>query len=675
MSASQEPRIGVYICHCGINIAGVVDVEAVREYAEKLPNVVVAKTYLYTCSSPGQAMIETDISEQKLNRVVVASCSPRMHEATFRKVVEEGGLNPYLFEMANIREHCSWVHSAEPERATKKAEDLVRIAVAKARLLEPLQKKSVAVTERALVIGAGMAGMRSALDLAERGFEVCLVEEQPTIGGKTARLNTLYPTGESAIDVVAPLMKEVASHPNIKLFTNSEITNVDGYIGNFKVKITKRPRFVSERCNACARCESVCPVDVSNEFDFHLTKRKAIYMPFRSAVPQAYVIDEKTCNKCGKCLEVCEKKAIDLNEKPEELEFDIGTIVTAIGFDSYEPPEGEFGYKTHKNVITMLQLERILDKDGPTGGELVLGNAYGPFFRSTPAKNIVFISCVGARQEPGVYKPIREGQELNRYCSRVCCTGALKNALLIRKKYPDANVYYLYRDIRTFGRGHEKYYRDASEALIRFMKYDPHAPPIVTSNSDELTVTVDDVLTANETFAIKADLVVLATAMIPSAKLADIQGKLKITKSADGFLQEAHAKLRPLDTATEGIFIAGAAQGPKDVTDAVAMGSAAAAKASIPLAQGKVELEPIKSFVDVSKCDGCAMCVDPCTFKAIKIEEFNENGEVKKRAVVNEALCKGCGACAATCPPKAIYVRGFTLEQLTAQVNAALAES
>jgi len=675
MTTSPDPRIGVYICHCGINIAGVVDVEAVRQYAEKLPNVVVAKTYLYTCSSPGQAMIVTDISEQKLSRVVVASCSPRMHEATFRKVVEEGGLNPYLFEMANIREHCSWVHSAEPQKATEKAKDLVRIAVAKARLLEPLQKKSVSVTERALVVGAGVAGMRAALDLAERGFEVCLVEEQPTIGGKTARLNTLYPTGEYAIDAVGPMMKQVASHPNIKLLTSSEISSVDGYIGNFKVKIIKKPRFVSVRCDACARCESVCPVETSNEFDFHLTKRKAIYMPFKGAVPQAYVIDEKTCNKCGKCLEACEKKAIDLEEKPEELEFDIGTIVTAIGFDSYEPLDGEFGYKKHKNIITMLQLERILDEKGPTGGELVLGDAFGPFFRSSPTKNIVFISCVGSRQEPGVYKPLQEGQQLNKYCSRVCCTGALKNALLIKKKYPDANVYYLYRDIRTYGRGHEKYYRDASEALIRFMRYEAQAPPIVTSASDELTVTVDDVLTGNETFAIQADLVVLATAMVPSAKLADVQGKLKIAKSADGFLQEAHAKLRPLDTATDGIFLAGAAQGPKDVTDAVAMGSAAAAKASIPLAQGKVDLEPIKSFVDLAKCDGCAMCVDPCTFKAIKIEEHTENGTVKKRAVVNEALCKGCGACAATCPPKAIFVKGFTLDQLTAQVNAALAES
>jgi len=674
MTASQEPRVGVYICHCGINIAGVVDVEAVREYAEKLPNVVVAKTYLYTCSSPGQAMIKTDIGEQKLNRVVVASCSPRMHEATFRKVVEEGGLNPYLFEMANLREHCSWVHATEPDKATKKAQDLVRIAVAKARLLEPLQKKSVPVTERALVIGAGVAGMRAAVDLAQRGFEITLVEEQPTIGGKTARLNKLYPTDEHAMDALAPMMKHVASHPNIKLLTNSEVNNVDGYIGNFKVKITKRPRFVSERCNLCARCESACPLETSNEFDFHLTKRKAIFLPFRGAVPQAYVIDDKVCNKCGKCVDACEKKAIDLNDKPEELEIDIGTIITAIGFDSYEPPEGEFGYRTQKNVITMLQLERILDAEGPTKGELLLGDAFGPFFRSSPAKNIVFISCVGSRQEPGVYKPLREGQQLNRYCSRVCCTGALKNALLVKRKYPDVNVYYLYRDIRTYGRGHEKYYKEASESLIRFMKYEPEAPPVVTSNSDELTVTVDDVLTGNETFTIKADLIVLATAMVPGAKLADIQGKLKIAKSADGFLQEAHAKLRPLDTATEGIFIAGAAQGPKDVTDAVAMGSAAAAKASVPLAQGKVDLEPIKSFVDLSKCDGCAMCVDPCTYKAIKIEEHTENGAVKKRAVVNEALCKGCGACAATCPPKAIFVKGFTLDQLTAQVNAALAE-
>ena len=666
MSEKTEPRIGVYICHCGVNIAATVDVEDVTKYAEKLPNVVLAKNYMYMCSAPAQAMIKNDIKEHVLNRVIVASCSPRMHELTFRRVVEEGGLNPYLFDMTNIREHCSWVHSEEPGKATKKAKDLVRMSVARAALLEPLQKRVVEVTVRALVIGAGIAGMRTALDLADRGFEVYLIEKEPAIGGRMTQLNKVYPTGDYALDLLKPLMNAVVSHPKIKLLTNSKVTAVDGYIGNFKAKILTNARHVSEKCDVCGKCEAVCPIEISNEFDFGLSKRKAIYIPFSDAVPHQYIVDDVNCNKCGRCIEACDRGAINLNEQSKESEVDVGTITVTIGHDLYEPPKGEFGYKVYENVITTGQLERLLNQNGPTKGRLLSNGV--------PPERVVFISCVGGRQEPGIYQPIDKDRPLNRYCSRACCMTGLNNALEIKEKYPKTRVYYIYRDIRTFGKGHEDYYRKAGEVGVIFMKYRPEAPPIVSDEMGSTIVTVQDMLTNNETFAIPVDYVVLNVGMVPRVEAQEVQGILKIAKGVEGFFTEAHAKLRPLDTPTDGIFLAGTVQGPKDITDSAAMGSAAAAKASVPLAKGKVELEPIVAHVEDDKCDGCAMCVEPCTFKAISIEEHKEGDQVKKRAVVNEALCKGCGACAATCPPKAIYVKHFTLEQIAAMINALLAE-
>ena len=653
----EKPRIGVYICHCGINIGGVVDVEDVAKYVGTLPNVVVAKHYVYMCSAPGQDMIKNDIKEHKLNRLIVASCTPRMHEPTFRGVVEEAGLNPYLFEMTNIREHCSWVHAAEPKKATKKTKDLIRMSVAKASLLEPLHKREAEVTERALVIGAGVSGMRSALDLANRGFEVYLVENSPSIGGKMAQLNEVYPTGEKAIDALEPLMKAVASHPKIKLFTNSKIEAVDGFIGNFKVKVAVKPRYVTNDCNACGKCESICPIEVPNEHDFGLSKRKAIYLPFPAASPQIYIIDEENCNKCGKCVEACEIGAVDLKEKGMGMEIGVGTIIVATGYDLYDPPKGEYGYGLYDNVITLPQLERLLDKNGPTNGQLL-------FNGSTP-ENIVFISCVGSRQEPGIYKPAIEGQQLNRYCSRVCCMAALKNALAIRERYPNTRVFYLYRDMRTFGKGHEEYYRKASESRVLFVKYKLEAPPVISSSSNGLVVTAQDVLTNDEVLAIPADLVVLNVGMVPSADASGLQAKLRLSRSADGFFQEAHAKLRPLDTALDGIFLAGTAQGPKDITDSAAMGSAAAARAAIPLARGKVEIEPIIAVVNEDLCSGCGVCVALCPYSAIKKDE-------QGIARVTEVACKGCGTCAASCPARAITVLYFTDEQIRAQALAAL---
>jgi len=665
MPQHEETRIGVYICHCGVNIAASVDVEEVAKYAEKLPNVVVAKHYVYMCSAPGQSMIKNDVKEHKLNRVIVASCSPKMHEPTFRSVVEDAGLNPYLFEMANIREQCSWVHSKEPEKATEKAKDLVTMAVARARLLERLQKKEAGVTSKCLVIGGGISGMSAALDLAKRGFDVYLIEKAPSVGGRMAQLNELFPTGDYALDVLKPVMEEVMSHPKIRVFTNSELETLDGFIGNFKAKILVRPRYITNECNACGKCETVCPIEVPNDFDFEMSKRKAIYLPFIAASHRVYVIDYENCNKCGKCVEVCERRAVDLKEKPMRMEIDVGTVIVATGHDLYEPPKGEYGYKFYDNVITMPQLERLLDENGPTKGQLLING-------STP-RSVAFISCVGSRQEPGIYKPIKKDQQLNRYCSRVCCMATFQNALTIKKKHPNTRIYYLYQDIRSFGKGHEEYYRKASESGIVFVEYNAEAPPAVSRNQKGLIVTVRDVLTDNEYIAIPTDLVVLNVGMVPRADASSIQTKLRIPRSADGFFQEVHAKLRPLDTAIDGIYLAGTAQGPKDITDSTAMGSASAAKAAIPLARGRVEVEPIVAVVDEELCRGCGRCEEVCPYNAIKLEEIEPfAGAPMNIARANEVVCKGCGACAVNCPTGAITMRHFTDQQIRAMIKAAI---
>jgi len=659
----EEPRIGVYICHCGTNIAGVVDVKDLAKYAATLPNVALAKNYLYMCSAPAQAMIKEDIKTHKLNRVIVASCSPRMHELTFRKVCEEGGVNPYLFEMTNIREQCSWVHTDQPEKATKKAKNLIHMSVAKARLLEPLQKREFGVVERALVLGAGIAGMRAALDLAQRGFEVYLVEKSPSIGGHVAQLHLLYPTGEEALEVLKLLMNEVVLNPKIKLFTNSEMSSVDGFIGNFKAKIKVNPRHVTEKCDVCGKCEEACPIEVPDEFNYGLDKRKAIYLVFRDAVPKRYIIDDKNCNKCGECAKICPKNAINFEEESQQVEADIGTIIVATGHDIYEPLEGEYGYRICDNVITQPQLERFLDKNGPTNGQII-------FNGSTP-KNVVFISCVGARQEPGIYKPLKEDQKLNRYCSRVCCTETLKNAIEMKERHPDTQVFYLYRDMRSFGRGHEEYYIKAGELRVFFIKYKGEEPPIVSNNSKGTIVTVHDVL-SGETLAIPADLVVLNVSIIPREDSCDVQTILKIPRGVDGFFQEAHAKLRPLDTPLDGIYLAGTTQGPKDITDSSAMGSAAAAKAVIPLARGKVEVEPTVAVVNEDLCKGCGRCEEVCEYDAIKLEEVQPFVKVPALVARVGPQCKGCGSCAVACPTGAITMKHFTSRQIRAIITAAV---
>lgn len=644
---SNEVRIGVYICHCGLNIAGVIDVKKVAEYAGKLPNVVVARDYVFMCSAPGQEMIKEDIKKHNLNRVVVAACSPSMHEPTFRGAVEDAGLNPYLMEMANIREHSSWVHPDKPEAATEKAMDIVKMAVAKARNLRPLEKIRSDVTHSVMVLGGGVSGLTAALDLAERGFEVYLVEKKPTLGGHTARIGFISDGDVKASSLIKSLVDKAVNNPLIKIYTNTEVSSVDGSIGKFTVKVVQKPRYVDSKCILCGKCVEVCPVEVDNEYEYGLGRRKAIYIPFEDAYPNVYVIDGDACTFCGKCVEVCGPKAINLDEKEREIKIEVGGVVLAIGYDPYEPSEGEYGYRLSPNVVTLFQLERLLSEDGPTKGELTI-NGKKP-------NRIVFISCVGS---------LGTSPNAHSYCSRMCCVSALKNILNLKKKYGDIEVYYIYKDIRTYGRLNEALYWKTLESLVRFVKFDD--PPKVIVEDKVLAVEVYDP-TIQENILIPADLVVLVNGMSPSKDVDTVRNIFKVGCGLDGFIREAHLKLRPVESLTDGIFLAGTVSGPKNIVESMVSGSAAAAKAAGLMSKDVIEVEPIVAVVDEDRCSGCGICVSLCPFEAIRLEE-REGG--KRVSVINSTLCKGCGTCGAACPSGAIQQNHFRDSQLFPQLIA-----
>ena len=645
----EGPRIGVYVCHCGLNIAGVVDVAAVAEYARSLPGVVVARHYQYMCSEPGQEMIKKDIAEHGLNRVVVAACSPTMHEPTFRRVIEEAGLNRYLLEMVNLREQCSWCHSHEPERATEKAKDLIRMAVARAALLEPLEVRKAPVEPAILVVGGGIAGIQAALSVARRGFKAYLLEEQPFLGGNVARLNDLMVTFQDARELLSKLLDELDNAikaGRVKLITNARLRSVEGYVGNFEVRVERGPRYVDPgKCTTCGACAEACPVEVPDEFNFGLSTRKAIYMPYPRAYPRSYAIDEAACDKCGKCVDACPEGAIDLGAEPEEHEFKVGAIIVAIGAKPYEPREGEYGYKLYPGVITSAQLERILCRDGPTSGALVRPSD------GREVRRVAFIFCVGVRNEE---RP---------YCSRICCGIAIKQALLIKEQWPDVEVSLFYRDIRTFGRGYEEMYSALREKGINLFWFPPEEPPKVSAEGEELVVEVKDRVLG--LIKVPADLVILSVGLVPREGARDIASILRLTLGPDGFFKEAHPKLRPLDALVDGIFLAGCCQGPKDIPDSISQALGAAARACSLLVKGEVEVEPITAEVDPEKCSGCGTCILICPFGAISKDE-------RGIAVVNEVLCKGCGSCAASCPERAIKMKHFTDEQIRAQALAAI---
>ena len=649
----DEPRIGVYVCHCGLNIAGSVDCAEVAKFASTLPHVVLSQDNRYTCSDQGQEGIKKDIKEHKLNRVVVASCSPRLHEPTFRKTCEDAGLNKYLFEMANIREHCSWVHLYDRKAGTEKAKDLVKMAVAKASLLQPAEEIEVPIARRALVIGGGVAGIQAALDLADTGYRVYLVEKEPSIGGMMARIDKTFPTMDCSICILAPKMSDVGHHPNIDLLTNSEVSEVKGYIGNFHVKVLRKPRYVTKDCSACGECTKVCPIITANEFDVGLATRHGIYTPFAQAVPSTYIIDMNLClNKdgvvvCDKCIKACERQAVNFEMKPQTEEIEVGTIVVATGADVFDPSIlPDYGFGKFPNVITSLEFERLINAGGPSGGHLIR-----PSDEEIP-KRVAFIQCVGSRSE-------KSGKP---YCSNVCCMNTIKDSLLIKEHWPDTEIYVFYVDIRAYGKGFEDLYKRAKKQGVVFIRGLP-AEIRENKRTHDLWLIGENTL-KREIYKTSANMVILSIGLEARKDSEMIQRLLTLSRNQDGFFLEAHPKLRPVDAATGGIFFAGCAESPKDIKDSVTQASAAAARAGILMAKGKVTVEAITPITFPEKCKACGLCVKVCPYNALTLDKD------KKKVTVIEAACGGCGTCAAECAFGALTQSHFTDEQIIAQIDA-----
>ena len=653
----DKVRIGVYICHCGTNIAGTVDVSEIAEFIRGLPSVVVAKDYMYMCSDPGQNMIKEDIQQLGLNRVVVASCSPMLHEHTFRQAVQDAGLNPYLFEMANIREHASWV-TKDPKLATDKAKALVSAAVRRVYYQEPLEVKEVSVTPSVLVVGGGIAGIQAALEVANAGHKVYLVEREPSIGGHMAQFDKTFPTLDCASCIFTPLLSAVGQNPNIELMTYSEVEEFSGYIGNFKAKIRKKARYVDEdKCNGCLVCVEKCPWKAVSEFDEGLVERKAIYTPFAQAVPNIPVIDTEHCvyfskGTCRACEKFCGPKAIDFEQQDKEVEVEVGAVILATGYDAFDPSViTDYGYGRYDNVITALQFERMCNASGPTDGRIVLKDGSEP-------KSIAIIHCVGSRDK-----------NYHEYCSRVCCMYSLKYSHLIKEKVEDAEVYQFYIDMRCFGKGYEEFYERVSNEGVDFIRGKVGEVTDRATTEEEqgkLVVIAEDSL-MSAMLRVPVDMVVLSTALEARSDVEAVARLFNISRSADGFFLERHPKLDPVATTTDGTFVVGCAQGPKDIPDTVAQASAAAARVLAMISKGKVEIEAAIAVIDEELCSACKICNLLCPYSAIT---FDEEKEVSQ---VNEALCKGCGVCVAACPSSAITGKHFTTEQIMAEIEGVLA--
>jgi heterodisulfide reductase subunit A len=651
--SQEEIRIGVYVCHCGLNIAGSVDCEDVAKYAATLPHVVLAQDNRYTCSDQGQEEIKKDIKEHRLNRVVVASCSPRLHEPTFRKTCEDAGLNKYLFEMANIREHCSWVHLYDRTSATEKAKDLVKMAVARAALLEPAEETEVSINRKTLVIGGGVAGIQAALDLADTGYKVYLVEKEPSIGGMMARIDKTFPTMDCSICILAPKMSDVGHHLNIELLANSEVSEVRGYIGNFHVKVRKKPRYVTKDCSACGDCSKVCPIVAPNEFDVGLASRHAIYTPFAQAVPATYIIDMNLClNKegvvvCDKCMKACERQAIKYEMKPETVELEVGTIIVATGADVFDPSVlPNYGYGKFPNVITSLEFERLINAGGPSHGHLIR-----PSDEQIP-KRVAFVQCVGSRTD-------RNGR---LYCSNVCCMNTIKDSLLIKEHWPDTEIYVFYVDIRAYGKGFEDLYQRARKMGVKFIRSLP--AEIKEDRKTRNLWLVGENTLQKELYRINVDMAILSVGLESRKDSEVVQRLLTLSRDQDGFFLEAHPKLRPVDAATGGVFFAGCAESPKDIKDSVTQASAAAARAGILMAKGKVTVEAITPIAFPEKCKACGLCTKVCPYNAITLDK-----DLMQISVI-EAACGGCGTCSAECPFGALTQSHFTDDQIIAQIDA-----
>jgi len=658
-------KIGVFVCWCGSNIAATVDVEVVSQTLSKEPGVVFSTNYQYMCSQTGQDLIQEKVRELGLTGVVVCSCSPRMHENTFRKTCEKAGLNPYMVEIANIREQCSWIHKDKAE-ATKKAIILGRAAIAKVMLNAPLQAGTSPVKKRALVIGGGIAGIQTALDIADAGFEVDIVEKKPTIGGKMTQIDKTFPTLDCAACILTPKMVDCAQNEKIHIYSYSEVAAVKGFVGNFKVTIRKKARFVdTTKCTGCGLCTEKCPQKkVPNEFNLGLDTRRAIYIPFAQAVPKVATIDPDYCNmlqkgKCGVCARVCSAGAIDYTQKDELIEEEYGAIVAATGFNPIDLSQfNEFAYAQSPDVVSSLEFERLMNAAGPTGGTLL---------RPSDGKHphtIVFVQCVGSRCDGA--------QKGKPYCSKICCMYTAKHAMLCREKYPDTEVYVFYIDVRTPGKNFDEFYRRAVEEYgVHYIK--GMVGKVIPQNG-VLKVQASDLLD-NRQLHIDADMVVLAAAIEPDKSARSLATMLTASMDTNDFFTEAHPKLRPVESPTAGIFLSGACQGPKDIPETVAQAGAAAAKVIGLLSKSQLLCNPCTAQSDELMCNGCSSCEKVCPYGAITYinKEFrgsNRTTVLRRVAQVNPAVCQGCGACTVACMSGAMDLKGFSNRQIMAEVDA-----
>ncbi len=644
-------KVGLFICHCGSNIAGTVNIEKVKNYFLSEKGITVSDDYKYMCSEPGQKKLRDAITEKELNGVVVACCSPRMHEITFRNAALAAGLNPYQVEIANIREQCSWVHQKDKEKATEKAIQIIKTMIEKVKRDEPLTPIEFDITKKALVIGGGIAGITAAVDIANAGYEVILVEKKHSIGGKMLQLSETFPTLDCAQCTLTPKTVEAGRHPKIKLMVYSQLEEVKGYIGNFDVKIRKKASYVDwSKCTGCGLCQEKCPTKTESEFDRGIGERKAIYTLSPQAVPNKPIIDKESCRffregKCRVCEKVCPVGAINYEMKDEVIEEKVGAIVVATGFDVLDVEKiPEYGYGVYPDVIDGLQFERLNSASGPTGGEI-----RRPSDGKVP-KEVVFIKCVGSRDpEKGI-----------PYCSRICCMYLGKHARLYKHKVPDGQAYLFYMDIRSFGKGYEEFIQQSMEEAD--LLYIRGRVARIMQEGDKLVVWGADTLSGRKV-EIKADMVVLATAAVPSKGAKELANVLRTATDEYGFFSEAHIKLKPVESMTGGIYLAGCAQSPKDIPDTVAQAGAAAAKVLSLFGQEKMVQEPLVAFVEEDLCSGCGLCVTACPFDARQVDVDT------KISLVNEALCQGCGACVSVCPNKASKLRNAKPETYMAMLE------
>lgn len=657
---SGKPKIGVYVCHCGTNISGTVDVEAVRDWAQKnleSDGVVISRDYKFMCSSLGQELIEKDIQELGLERVVVAACSPHLHEKTFRTAAEKAGLNPYLTELVSIREQVSWVHT-DKKAATQKAKSLITGTVKRIAYNEALDKLKVPINADTLVLGGGIAGIQAALEIANAGFHVYLVEREPSIGGHMAQFDKTFPTLDCSACILTPRMVEAGTHPNITLLTWSEVTGVSGFVGNFTVTVQKKARFVDEElCTGCGICIEKCPKKVIDKvFEAGIGYRKAIYTPFAQAVPKYPVLDKPNCTyfqkgTCKACEKFCPTHAIDFTQQDTRLDIVVGNIILATGYELFDARLiSNYGYGKLPNVFTSMEFERLCNASGPTGGEITLRDG------KTRPESVGIVHCVGSRDK-----------NFNNYCSTICCMQSLKFAHLVKER-TNAAVYEFYIDMRTAAKSYDEFYQRILEEGTLFVRgkvaeitdaaRSPH-------EEGKLIIQVEDTFIGKQR-RIPVDMVVLSIGMQPQNDAKEVGKLFGISCSTDGWFMERHPKLDPISTMTEGIYIAGCATGPKDIPASVSQGAAASARVLDKILQKEVELEPIRASVDETHCSGCRICNDLCPFSAIS---FIEELSVTR---INPALCQGCGTCVAACPAGAISGTGFSNAQIFAQIDGLL---